>query len=570
MNRVIKVNTEGELENIGEQLIRRGICENDRNTILNKINYEYCEFPLEDMEWNELTDKLKKRQKELGLKCPYKLVYNSKEDGVQSIITQSIETLGWKFRVNDRGGLLEGNRGDGWEYKDPSIWKAHIMKACENGITHSLDIKVKKNNKGNFEQLKVDTPVFKFGDNKLTTNIKCMMDENTYDPFKDYLESDAVQSIYKELKEKHWHDGELDDSSFTHWEAVKEIIQFKKPASERNMYFETPDELNKWLLYSLMFPAVYATYYPGEKFAENVMLIGGEGSFKTSLASALLPKKMRTEHCEKVTFKMNTDDLYRTIRKSVYVIFDEMVGFYKDEEETKTILGSLRDNYVDKWHTTSLGYPRRCVCILTTNKPQPLKMSLDKHRRYIPFGIFPNEELTKIAYESDKMTSSGFMDYLYEWSDKHLNRLYAEMLLYLEEGRTPGLPMRIDMIRKKAIDLASGLDGFENDVREILIEFASERDAVDFEDIFEQSPYEKNRDREKIVKDIHRELGGTGELKRGKYAKFDKGGNEFFKKGTHFDLRGLKVDVASEVDEVTEAHKSPQTDDDDEDTKYFT
>ena len=136
--------------------------------------------------------------------------------------------------------------------------------------------------------------------------------------------------------------------------------------------------------------------------------------------------------------------------------------------------------------------------------------------------------------------------------------MWAEMKVYYEMGRKPGLPFDVEEYREKAVRLASDLDNFEDDVREIFLMLATKHASTDFKELFNQLNYEKTRAREGIIKRIHKELGGTGELKRGWYMKRDHLGVEHKDSGRYFDITTIKPPKKEEiVEETDEKHKKP-------------
>lgn len=507
-----------KIKKIGRELISHGLDKEAREFIAKCLNYEFAEEPMSEEEMPALFKEWDDYQTKHNFKCPFRLVMNGKDDGVNNTIRMCFEKAGWKFRVNVRGDMVECNMdSDDYEHKDPGVWRSKVIGHCQNHIKHSLDIKVIGDKNGKFTRVEIKTPAFNFKTEDVKIAMDCIRDENRYDSFMEYLMSESVQDILAELKREHiGREGKLiNEGRLKHWDCVSKIIQFKKPTHEKGEYFETDKYYNRHFLKSLMFPAVYSAFKPGDRFGECVLIIGPEGCFKSSLPKKLLPKQLQEQYCNKLSFNMKDDDMIRNMRKSIFAVWDEMIGFHKDEQKTKDILGALHDNYVKKFQETSLGYPRMNVNVLTTNKVNPLRMNHDAHRRYAPFVVFPNEEVTALGIKEGKSTS-GFMDYLDEWADYHRDRLWAEMLLYYEMGEQPGFKGFREE-REAAIRMACGLDDFEEQVRSIFNMFAlsEKREACDFDDIFEQMPYARNRERELIVKNIHKDMGGDGVLKRG-------------------------------------------------------
>ena len=214
------------------------------------------------------------------MECPYQLVTNLKEHGVNRSIRMCFDKINWQFRINDRGDYMECNRGtDKYETKDPSVWKSLVIGHCQNHVMHSLEIKMQRNTKGEYAGLKIETPVFDFSDRYINVAMNCIKEENTYDPFMTFLESEEVEAEAQKIRDTNIIDGKLDDTDFYHWHIANKIIQFEKPENTKGDYFETHPELNKWLLYSMMFPATYLAYKPGDRAAQAVVLVGPEGCF---------------------------------------------------------------------------------------------------------------------------------------------------------------------------------------------------------------------------------------------------------------------------------------------------
>ena len=510
------------LNNAGMTLVGRGVCKESRDMVLDMINEGFCGAYKSADEMQHVKNSIDAFAAENDFKCPFRITLNSKEDGVHSTIRKCFETAEWDFRVNIRGDTMEGKKGaEDWTLKDPTTWRALVTTDCQDSVMHSLDIKIQKDKKGQFEKLIVKHPVFKYPEIDIKNCLKRWQIENPYDPFREYLESEPVQEIVKELR---------DPREFKIWEVLGEIVQFNKPMFIQENFSELPAKYNRWALFMALYPALYNTFRPGTNFGESVLFIGPEGCFKSTLIKACLPRDLQEAHYKSVSFRLKDEDLIRTMRGSIISEFEEMIGFHDDEERTKGILGRLVDNYRKLWEESVLPYPRLNGILLTSNNPTPLRMSQDAQRRYAPFYIYPNQDITQRGIEERK-TASGFADYLEEWSDKYRDRIWAELYWLFKKGMKPGLPHEFNKLREQAVKKACGLDEFESEVRKVFTDALSdEEEKLTFKIIYENLPnYRRGRKKDNIIKSVFKELGGSGETSRSR-------------EGVYFDLQELSAD----------------------------
>ena len=555
MNKIkVTGNIRDEIEVAGKQLVQRGIRKVDRDYILETLNNPYyCESPLNHNELTDLIGELDEYNKDH--ESPYTLVRNSIKDGTDKTIMMCFAAIDWDFRHNDRGDILECDMGtEEYHHKDIKTWKSRVIGNMENHVMHSLNITILKDRQSKYNGIKIETPKFNFSPTKVIQVLECIQDEPGVDVWKLYLESPKIMKLVEDIESKYKHGKKIDDSKFHCKRVLREIMQFHKPKHEMKEFYECPEEYIDHLLETLMFPAVYSAYHPGESFGPVVVLHGSEGCFKTVLPQGLLPPHLQQQHCDIISFDDTDENIIRTYKKSVFAIFDEGNGMWKNAKKTKTILGRLKDTYVDKWHTTTLSFPRRCVSYIPSNDMPVLKLTPDSNRRYYPATAFQNEDLTKRGIEENK---TDYLEYFYEWCDKYRDILWSEMMVYYRAGRKPGIPRHLDIIRQKMCRLASGLDGFKDDIREAFRIAAKTRNTIDYEDLFNNVPYDQNHDREIIIKQVHKELGGSGKLKKGRVQKEKDDGEGGIKLYTisrpHFDISMIdpnSTKISKDIDDT--------------------
>lgn len=528
------------------KLMHQGWDKESREYVANLINVNLCGGHYGESDLARLFNDLDKVQEEKGLKCPYALIHNTREEGIPAIIVKCMEKLGYEFRVNVRGMLKEGRIRDGeWMTKEDKLWRSYLRTEFQNKIKHSLSIKVKKDENGAYLGIETKAKDGKFPVTDIQDVFDVVCDGKEYDPFDDYLESDAIREKVDLLREEHCHkdeNGNLkieDVTVLPIFNCVEEIVQYAANKHIKKKYPQVDYEYWRWFLWMAVFPAIYNTKRPGERFTEVVLLMGPQGAFKSSLFEFLLPKELR-HMAIKTSFLEDEKEMFRKFDQSVFAIIDEMDGFWKSEETNLRILGSRADEYRPLWKEQVRVALRRCSIIMTTNHENPLKMSRDAQRRWNPDTIWQNEEVTRRGTEEGK-TAQGYMDYLEEWANRWREWIYASCLLMYECGWQPGLPGGLNRKREEAVRLASGTNEFKEIVKNLLQSWRNDgNEAIDMKAIFDRIPYRKTKEKAEIVLECVTEMGGHGEFVTGRYELHEDGKELPIKKNQqHINIKDI-------------------------------
>lgn len=528
------------------KLMHQGWDKESREYVANLINDSFCDGHYDEGTMQRLFDDLDKTQQEKGLKCPYTLIHNTREEGIPTIIVKCMEKLGYEFRVNVRGMLKEGRIRDGeWMTKEDKLWRSYLRTEFQNRIKHSLSVKVKKDENGTYLGIQVEAKDGKFPVTDIQDVFDVVCDGKEYDPFDDYLESDAIREKVDLLQEQHCHkdaDGNFkieDPTVLPIFNCVEEIVQYEPNKHIKKKYPQVDYEYWRWFLWMSVFPAIYNTKRPGERFTEVVLLMGPQGAFKSSLFEFLLPKELR-HMAIKTSFLEDEKEMFRKFDQAVFAIIDEMDGFWKSEETNLRILGSRADEYRQLWKEQVRVALRRCSIIMTTNHENPLKMSRDAQRRWNPDTIWQNEGITKKGIEEGK-TAQGYMDYLEEWADRWREWIYASCLLMYECGWQPGLPGELNKKREEAVKLASGTDEFKGTIKDLLQSWRNaDNKAIDMKAIFDRIPYKRTKEKTEIILECVAEMGGHGEFVTGRYEIYEDGKESPTQKNQqHIDIKDI-------------------------------
>lgn len=124
---------------------------------------------------------------------------------------------------------------------------------------------------------------------------------------------------------------------------------------------------------------------PGIKADMAPILVGGQGSRKTSAVKAMAPEE--DQHVE-LDFDKSDDDLARQMRGKLVAELGEMKGSNSRKiEHVKSFMSRTFEKWVPKFKEFATSYGRRCVLSGTTNDDEPLPDDESGHRRWLPFRI---------------------------------------------------------------------------------------------------------------------------------------------------------------------------------------
>ncbi len=138
--------------------------------------------------------------------------------------------------------------------------------------------------------------------------------------------------------------------------------------------------------YSLLFflGLVMRIYFPGSKFDFCLVLIGIEGTGKSTLGRVIITNDYFTDQ-----LKIGSDPL-KIIEQTAGVAiaeFSELGGYQdKEQEQIKAMLSAQTDTARKKFGKKTTRKMRSCIFYGTTNKRQPLK-GVDGNRRFGPVEV---------------------------------------------------------------------------------------------------------------------------------------------------------------------------------------
>lgn len=526
----------------GFELMNRGWDGESREYVLKLLNDEYLEEPYDDANVHRLLDDITAAQRKEKKKCPYRLVCNSHEDTTPGIIEKCMEAMKYEFRVNVRGGLLEGRKGDGeWMTKEPRLWRSYLRVDFQKHLLHSLKIHVKIEG-GEYKGTTIKADHAKFTAQDIQEVFDIHADAQEYDPMRDYLHCEAIQEKLEALRKKHMGESGkiIDVKKLPAFQCLHKIVQYERNDYIAKQYPLVDREYWEWTLWMATFPVVYNTHNPGKRFSEVVLLMGPQGSFKTSLFEYLLPENLR-HMVIKGSFLDDEKEMFRKIDQSVFFIIDELDGYWNNEEKSLRILASRADEYRPLWKEGVRIALRRGSVFATTNDEAPLKMSRDQQRRWNPASFNKNEQITERGIKEGK-TAQGFVDYAEEWGDEWREWIWASLLLMYECGWQPGLPYGLNEKREEAVKMASGQSAFRDVVMAVVQAWRNDgNEAIDMPTLFEKLPFKRNKEKAEIALDIIAEMGGNGKLKAGRYTIKDKDGFPINKNQQYIDIKNIPV-----------------------------
>lgn len=505
----------------GCAMIDEGLSHEAREYLLHWMNEEVLCKPYPPEQVDRMLGDLQKKQEEKKRKCPFNIIHTSSDDGLPNIIVKGIKSLGYDFRRNERGNLLEGRKGDGeWMQKEEKLWRSYLRSELQNNLKYGIEILPILNDKGEYKYTKLKAgrdKIAKFPAGEIQETFDVLTDGKRYDPFWDYLFSEPVQKLVGELEREHVRDGKIVDvMKLPIFNCVEEIIQHEQNENVKKKYPKVDYEYWRWFLWMGVFGAVYCTLHPGERFAEIPVLMGEQGTFKTSLFEFLLPKELR-HMCITTSFSEDDTEMKRCFDQAIYAIIDEMDDFWKNEQRNLRMMGARKWQYRPLYQTALRTALRRCGVICTTNKINPLKMSPDAQRRWVPAALHKNKKITERGKEEGK-TTQGYMDYAEEWGDKWRDLCYASCLLMEKYGQQPGLPAHLDEKREEAVRMASGVDKFIDVVTKTIQSWRNEGfTAIDYVTLYEKIPFRRSPDKDDMILEIVGEMGGDSEIHTGRY-----------------------------------------------------
>ena len=161
------------------------------------------------------------------------------------------------------------------------------------------------------------------------------------------------------------------------WDGVERLPMFLSDCmdADENEYIRAVSQ-NLWIA------MVARIYRPGCKYDNMIVLVGGQGTFKSTSLS-IIGGQWYTEVHESVSNK----DFFMALQGKLLVEIAEMDSFSKAETtKVKAIASCATDRYRAPFARTSKDHPRTCIFIGTTNEEQFLQDSTGG-RRFWPVKV---------------------------------------------------------------------------------------------------------------------------------------------------------------------------------------
>ena len=178
--------------------------------------------------------------------------------------------------------------------------------------------------------------------------------------------------------------------------------------------------LVSWASRAPILGAVARAFVPGYKIDEMVVMVGGQGSAKSSVWEMLLPPEYQDQWFVS-GFSFFADEKAR-VEKLIGAVFteaSEMTGSTRaDMESIKAFITTRHDKIRLAYRRDPERIPRRATLVGTGNDDQPLPNDPSGNRRFVPIKV-----KRKMSYNQ-----------MVEYFDEHRNQIWAEAL-YLWKQR---------------------------------------------------------------------------------------------------------------------------------------
>ena len=164
-------------------------------------------------------------------------------------------------------------------------------------------------------------------------------------------------------------------------------------------------ELNNWIMEHMILGMIKRIFNPGSKFAEMIVLVGGQGIGKSTFARYL----SITDDWFCTIENIQGKDAAMNLMGKTVVEIEKFVALRnaKSANEAKSFLSKLSDRIRIPYEKYATDVPRTCIFIGTLNE----RTFLNDHtgeRRYLPVECNPNQRVRTIF--PDKNNKEKFSD----------------------------------------------------------------------------------------------------------------------------------------------------------------
>ena len=207
---------------------------------------------------------------------------------------------------------------------------------------------------------------------------------------------------------------------------LEDLFYFPEDADERTI------GLRRWVSRAVPMTAIARALSPGYKVDETPVLIGPQGTGKSSAFACLLPPGGRmTWFADALDFSSEPRKIIEGIAGRVIVEFGEAVGLRRsDIPKLKAFLSCTNDGqHRLAWRRDPVSSPRMAAFVITTNDDSPLPNDPTGNRRFVVTRLCPEHKQAKHRVE----TILGGIR----------NSLWAEALARVRAHEKPNLPREL-------------------------------------------------------------------------------------------------------------------------------
>ena len=206
-----------------------------------------------------------------------------------------------------------------------------------------------------------------------------------------------------------------------------------------NGFTQEEQELLAWASRAVPMTAAARCYEPGLKVDQVPVLIGPQGTGKSTWARSWLPPTGQTEwFSDAIDFAGRPKEQLEAIKGRVIVEFSEMVGLKRaDLGKVKAFITRLDDGAIRlAYRRNPDASPRMVAFALTTNTDTALPNDETGNRRFVAVRLDPEEEKAKVCVE--------------EYFEERRAQLWAEAVHRVKAGESPALPRHLAQAQAEA------------------------------------------------------------------------------------------------------------------------